>query len=467
MSIIIHYVANPPQYARDRVTNKMNNYNYQVGDRITHCFNTFTNWYPWRTWVCTVAGNSGFNGFSPTSDSATTVAYGESSWALTDSKLGWSTAATFAVNYEGPSNQILNYIDHKYHGIHEQDLNRFVNNVTTNVWVDPDTMRPMNALRYQTIGGGYGNNVETWTHQHFFGHGNGGYYNRPGLLTPSGSDSSNSCVDSRTIVDSSGLYLYDSWGVDVTMNSDTAQITPVTGAGITIKKGPGVTTYTNLVSAAFATYSEADATSAQTISVSTASSHLASTPGATRYWQRGTSTPWKAAHAGHLCSFVETYNCWRNAFQSWETPHSLQLAWSTSLPPDAAWMVVSPSITVCNDLTGARTVTVRFMTDCPHEITNNDIWVDVFYNSSATTQAYVNATSMDANYGAPWAQGTPYTKESNSTWTVSTGVFYPQVIAMTVPITIARASPLIVRVVCASIKFNGSIVYVDPNVEVT
>jgi hypothetical protein len=119
-----------------------------------------------------------------------------------------------------------------------------------------------------------------------------------------------------------------------------------------------------------------------------------------------------------------------------------------------------------NSLTGARTLKVFLLTDSPYlgDITNKEVWVEVFYNNSATG-GYVLATSENTNWGIPGVVGTPLTA-SAATWTETiTGPI--QSLEVSFSLTIGRAGLIAVRLVNRSNKLGHFSVYVDPYITVT
>ena len=130
----------------------------------------------------------------------------------------------------------------------------------------------------------------------------------------------------------------------------------------------------------------------------------------------------------------------------------------------APW--TSGYIYLFNSLTGARTLKVFFYTDSLYvgDITNKDVWVEVFHNNAATS-GYVMTSSENANWGIPNVVGTVWPAGSETWTTTQTGTFTTFEIA--VSLTIGRAGLIAVRLRNLSNRLGPYKVFVDPYMTVT
>jgi hypothetical protein len=164
---------------------------------------------------------------------------------------------------------------------------------------------------------------------------------------------------------------------------------------------------------------------------------------------------------GSQAALVVVTNIYRDgAAFSGNSNHSLQFGGTKNAGPGG--MRVSPFFFWHNTLTGARTLTIHFLTDSPSEgeISDIDIWPEVFYPSSATTPKYSLATGENANWGVP-ACTKAYWPTDTDTWTYS-GIYFPTAYKMTVTMTIQKAGMLFIRLNMAGRRLSHWNTYICP-----
>ena len=120
-----------------------------------------------------------------------------------------------------------------------------------------------------------------------------------------------------------------------------------------------------------------------------------------------------------------------------------------------------------NSLTGARTLKVFFYTDSPYvgDITNKDVWVEVFHTNSSTGGYVLTDSSANSNWGIPNVVGTVWPAGSETWTTNQTGEFQKFEIATS--LTIGRAGLIAIRLRNVSNRLGLSKVFVDPYITVT
>jgi hypothetical protein len=164
---------------------------------------------------------------------------------------------------------------------------------------------------------------------------------------------------------------------------------------------------------------------------------------------------------GSLGALIRTDTIYRTgAASAPDTDHSYLFAGLSNCVP--ATMRTSPFFLFHNTLTGSRTLTLRFLTDSAwdNDITNLDIWADVFYPSSATNPKYSLATSENANFGVPAAVPTAVATDSSG-WTYS-GIFFPTAWKIEIALSPQRVGFFFIRFNIASIKLSRYLTYIDP-----
>lgn len=166
---------------------------------------------------------------------------------------------------------------------------------------------------------------------------------------------------------------------------------------------------------------------------------------------------------GHNCVMQEVTHTYRTGAAPAGLPaRSFRFM---GVPNAGSGMWTSGYIHVVTPLTGARTVTVKFLTNSPHRgsFLAKDIWMEIFY-PEVSTGPYILATTEDPNWGVPGIVSTPV-PEAAVAWT--TGVPDSWTFELTKAITIGRAGMIAIRILVASNKIGPWVTYVDPYVSIT
>ncbi len=133
------------------------------------------------------------------------------------------------------------------------------------------------------------------------------------------------------------------------------------------------------------------------------------------------------------------------------------LAWKIVTTANSKWVLPfeAPPITIWNDATGSKTVTVYGIWGGGAVPLNDEIWIDVEYMGNASFPTASVATTTKADYLAAGAN----TTSDSSTWGGSTTAFK----MVTGSITVNQKGPMVIKVKAAK---ASSTFYIDPLVVV-
>jgi hypothetical protein len=138
------------------------------------------------------------------------------------------------------------------------------------------------------------------------------------------------------------------------------------------------------------------------------------------------------------------------------------ISWKMSSSADAKWLTaeyLGPEIAVPCETTGSKTLTIEVLTDNV-TLTNRDFGVEISYLGSTSSSAGSLARTIDENYtGSPVAL-----VSSSATWTGTTGFTNAVKQKISVPITVEKAGPVIIRLILSR---ASTTVYVDPEPVIT
>lgn len=470
MAALVHFVADPPQWVRFRPFGFANNQPsqaYQAGDRLSEIVaaGTFTNYR------CTTPGTANSSAFAPNGVSPFT--WGASVWTAIGSAASWADAATLC------RRDYINYIDCD-HCVSITSLSTAGpsgpstvadKGALAYVFVDPGTMLPRTATRAipNPIGKVFFGNLAQAR----------GFHNRSRLGYASAAPPITTVVGSESTVDAVGTVSSAvsvagdvGWrGVELTTTTTTALTAVVNGVAVKINaqsaasvtgSAPrvqqeaarrfGVHVNHSMVGTVLGVYN----------TTPTSESALYAVPAA---FISDNAFAQGAAQWGSLGALQRTTSVFRTgAAVAPDVNHSFQFGGLSNCGP--ATLRTSPFFLFHNTLTGARTLTLHLFTDSPwdNDLTNLDIWADVFYPSSATNPKYSLVTSENANWGVPAAVAAALATDA-AAWT-SSGVFFPTAWKIAIALTPNRAGFIFVRFNVGSVKLARNLLFIDPFFEI-
>lgn len=474
MSVQIVFIAAPPQCVRGLLSTAQTSKAYEVGDRLS-VRNTSNNTI--YTYRCTVAGTSAVSAFAP--NGVASYGWGTTTWVLITPS-SWADAATHcypdAVCYLDScalTSQFMASID----GLFSTSV--AMEGAIAVISVDVGTMRPTqgapsNSGNGITLSDGVYGQLRGGTPT-FFAAG-ATFHVRPKLgysISPSRAGGIDLDVDLiGTVFQLSFLR-----GAKVRVSGATAAIGTLNAGGlghaatfdatavpgsVTLSPGNGRSEGMHQ----FGVHVEHNmvGTILPAPNYPVSGNFLDGVPAANVSDNNFTPTPY--AWGSQAC-YVESPSVYRNgAAPAGDPNRSLNFAGGTVC--DFATMQVSPWLYLHNTLTGSRTLTAHVLTNSPFDgdITDLDLWMEVFYPSSATTPAYSLATTENPDWGAPAAVGTPLPVDT-ATWTYAGVLAFPQLLKLQLTINIGRAGVIFLRFQKASFKLSRYLTYICPYPDVT
>ena len=173
------------------------------------------------------------------------------------------------------------------------------------------------------------------------------------------------------------------------------------------------------------------------------------------------------SYNGSACSWLWTTQMYRDSAATLGSTNGSFIWYGISKSCSLGAHSVSPYIGVYVSSSGAKTFTVEFITQSPHAMYTDEVWLDVQYPVAAGTWQYSMATSMHTNTGMVYSRTLLTT--SSVTWTNGTGIedTYFAKYKLQVTATLGRAGPVYLRLVCATNKLaEFSRTYVCPQVDI-
>lgn len=474
MAITPVFMADPPQFIRTGTSNTDDGVYCALGDRWSKQYTGVT-----YTYKCTTPGTPDPGGWFNPGAGVTPFTYGTSVWTLVTPS-SWANAATM------PYKDSLHYVDCNarfpftwYTGGYSDDLP-----ARAVIYVEPSTMRPRNGWSLPTYDPQYNysdpSNDGGTAAEHgttFFGAFNAtNYHGRRRFgdaRTVTNFFAANPRVDVTadfTTGDASQLGA-SSRGVQITTAASGAVGLPTQGVAVTLNAPNASSVSVNLLSAV------TEKENSHVFGVHTnhsvggvlnpqftpnGSTNLFRT--APAYMSDNSNPPLRSV-MGSSCALSTTSVTYRDgAATGGDEQFSFLTGGHKFASFGAMWLF--PFIYLQNTLTGTRTITVHFLTDSPfdNDLTNMDIWLDVFYPSSNTTPKYSHASSEHANWGVPGVAGTALTADA-STWTAPT-IYFPTAFKISVTVTIQKAGMLLLRPVLAGRKISQYVLFMCPYVDV-
>ena len=487
MAAPVHFVADPPQIARFRridssATEQMTGgtWQYEVGDRISAMHTTTGIVSNYR---CTTAGLGGAGSFLP--NGAASYTWGASVWTLIGSS-SWGDAGTLV------KVDCINYIDCNTEVCPTAMQSSFLptgsRDVIAFIYVNPATGMPSTGRRVFQMGGGFqSGNAPVFfpllgTGRSFHSRARLGFVGGIPGAEITGQVPEIAVIDAEgDAVSAAASFNQEdignpAWrGVNIRFTSVATRSTlyPIgVATKLTVVAAPNPVASVPVPSYISALHRFGVHIEHNKVSTLLGSGIYSSTPTSGLHtfnlpaaYISDNSFQQGAGMWGSVCGLARSEVVYRTgAAVTPDTDHSYQLGGLTQCTP--ATMRVTPFFLFQNTLTGARTLTLRFLTDSPfdNDITNLDIWADVFYPSSATNAQYSLATSENPNFGVPAATGTVLATDA-AAWTYS-GIFFPSAWKITIALSPQRAGFLFIRFNVASLKLSRYLLFLDPFFEI-
>lgn len=473
----IGYIAMSPQKLR---TGSDYPGTYEVGDRLASrpTYGGYSYSESADVWVCTTAGTMS-SYLSPNYSYNSTYSSGTTVWTR-QASTGWSTALPEPPPYSNPyftagaeaNTRAFFYVDADYELTSGGGYGIFVcvDRVTMlprkgRAIIRVDTGLSYHADIFSEAGRRSGSRIHNNTKPHTGSSYNGSYdIIRETRCT----------IPLKRALNSSGTYGFEAFGI-----ASRIRIRGATALAYSGKQGVGLVMEAPEVTTAPTDYRVKDGSMVFTKLPNVAASYdvsrvitVNSSAIATRDLYRGSATYGGTSakpdppryNLGQNCKLEWVTHTYRNGAAPTGSENG-SLRWvGTGNANSAPW--TSGYIYLFNSLTGARTLKVFFYTDSLYvgDITNKDMWVEVFYPNAAAS-GYVMADTANANWGIPNVVGTVI-PASAETWTTNqTGTF--QKLEIAVALTIGRAGMIAVRLRNLSNRVGLSKIFVDPYMTVT
>lgn len=456
MTASVMFIADPPQSVRYNALVGPSGWVAVIGDRLSESYSSGQT----TTYECTTGGAT-VGGFSPVG--ANPYNWGSSVWTQI-TPTSWANAATILYG------DMVNYIDANAHHVAPSRVftPHLLRAPIAVVFVDPATMLPTTGrIPY---------NVTEEPVAHFGLPATGGYHCRPKFgYAPSGYPSVpvvDGVIDSTLLVDSFRRMR------GVTFNPVSTGTNSWTwrndgGVAINVNVPPNVSSITcqSFLNTAGKENSEQFGIHLEHVLGSTVLPSPSYLTSQGLLWAQTlayvsdnnfAATPWTRGMQSAISRADSTYR--DGAASAPDTNHSYLFGGQGRTSPGA--LRVSPQFFIHNNLTGARTLKFRFLTDSPWEndITNADAWIEVFYPSSGANAKYSLITTEAANWGVPACSKSMLTVDS-ATWTYNT-IYYPTAWRIDLSFSPQRVGFILLRFVMASRKLGSAIVFLDPFVEI-